>query len=159
MNPRTSKISDLVSVQGEFLARVFRADGRIEQKRLRNQVTANGLNTIAARALGENTPAVAFIGIGTFAATSSLGSANFGEVDRKAILALASSVEWIYGVATWGGAADSITSVDIGAGALLNHTNSGSGYVFNIVTDLSTVLANSDFLHLTARIRVGSHAL
>jgi hypothetical protein len=62
-------------------------------------------------------------------------------------------------VATYGGAADGITSKTIDSGALLDHVTSGSGIVGAIGQGLSVTLADSDFLHLTYRVQAGSHNL
>lgn len=160
----------ILPLYGEFKATIFRArpDGgytKEERDWVRNQLTAAGLNRIANRAVqaAGTTPAYV-LGVGTLTAAASLDSTNFGEVanGRKASIvsgASAQSREWIFMTGTWGGSADSVTSLTLDSAAILCHASSGQGAVFNIVNGLSVVLANSDFLALTARIRVGSHDL
>jgi hypothetical protein len=84
-----------------------------------------------------------------------------GEVSRKTwvtVGANAQSREWIFGVATWGGAADSVTSVALGsAGISIGASSLATSMLANRVNGLGVTLGNSDFLNLTVRVRVGSH--
>lgn len=158
----------LVPVIGEFKPDIYRAtpDGGWmllkEGSWKRNQLTAAGLNRIANRAVtATGTTPFYVLGVGTLTAAASLDSTNFGEVagGRKAGATTAQSREWFYNVATWGGAADSVTSLALDSAAMLCHASSGIGAVANIVNGLAVTLANSDMLLLTSRIRVGSHDL
>jgi len=150
-----------VPVEGYWDVEVHRHDGTIEKKTLKNLVTANGLNLLADRLMLDTDSKVNWIAIGSNAAAITLSSSDFGEVvgGRKAGATVQQSREWAYAQATWGGAADGVTSDDLQKAALCNHPTSGSGIIVNIVSGLSTVLADSDFLNLTCRIRVGSHNL
>jgi hypothetical protein len=160
----------LIPIIGEFKADVFRACPQggysvEEGKWVRNQLTAAGLNRIANRAVqASGTTPFYVLGVGTLTAAASLDSTNFGEVagGRKASAvsgANAQSREWFFMQATWAGATDSVTSLALDSAAILCHASSGVGAVANIVNGLGVTLANSDFLLLTARIRVGSHNL
>lgn len=157
----------LVPIEGEWKATVVRADGTVEDHPWRrNVVTRAGLNRIANRlVVAAATTPLNYIGIGSYTTggnPASLDSTNFGELSRKITTvgsSNAQSREWVFLSATWAGAADAITSKTIDAGALLDHANSGSGLVANIVQGLAVTLADSDFLNLTCRIRVGSHNL
>jgi hypothetical protein len=50
-----------------------------------------------------------------------------------------------------------VTSVALEMAAIANHPDSGSGHYLNTANGLSTVLADSDFLHLEVQVQVGSH--
>lgn len=153
----------MVPMVGEFKVKVTRASGAVEEYSRSNIVTAAGLNRIANRAVQATGTTPAYIlGVGTMTTAASLDSTNFGEVSRKASVvngASAQSREWVFMVATWAGNADSLTGVPLDSAAILCHANSGQGVVFNIVNGLGVTLQASDFLNLTARIRVGSHDL
>lgn len=168
MTDRTSKpamIADTVGpVYGEFNARIFRADGTIEDKGWKsNIVTRYGLNRIARRAVESSvTSAAAYLSVGTATAAASLNAAvtSWGEVSRKISTGLgtsASSREWLFMVATWGGASDTLTGVVLDSAVITDHASSGLGAPWNIVNGLAVTLQASDVLNLTARIRVGSH--
>jgi hypothetical protein len=143
---------------------VTRADGSVEEKWLRNIVTSAGLNRIANRAVEAtgNTPFYV-IAVGTYTSASdqaSHGSTDLGELARKQSIntgASAQSREWIFLTASFAGNTDGLTGETIDSCALCDHPNSGSGIVGNIVHGLDVTLADSDFLQLTGRIRVGSH--
>jgi hypothetical protein len=163
----------MVPVYGEFHVEVVRADGTREDKGwFRNIVTQKGLNRIANRAVqATGTTPFYILGVGSFTSggnpaslgTDYSGAGNgFGELSRKASTvsgASAQSKEWIFMVATWAGAADAVTSKTIDSAAILDHASSGQGIIANVVQGLGVTLADSDFLNLTARIRVGSHNL
>jgi hypothetical protein len=160
---------DHIPMYGEFHPVIHRADGTIEDKGwIRNQLTANGLNRIANRAImATGTTPFYVLGVGTFTAASSLDSTDFGEIanGRKvgitnpasSGLSAIQSREWIAIVATWAGNADSLTGQLIDSAALLCHASSGQGTVANIVNGMGVTLQASDYLNLTGRIRVGSH--
>lgn len=159
------KLLDQVSPVGQFTATVTRADGTVEETMIRNIVLKSGLNRIANRAVqAAGTTPFFVIGVGTATAAHSLGSdqPNWGEVSRKASTvtgASAQSREWIFLTATWGGAADSVTSVvfDTVFTADFVSSHATTGDYLNAANGLGVTLAASDFLLLTARIRVGSH--
>lgn len=168
-NPK-SVAGSLIPIMGEFKADVFRAlpgGGWRKEEGVwkRNQLTSAGLNRIANRAVQATGTTPAYIlGVGTVTAAASLDSTNFGEVanGRKTSIvtgASAQSREWFFMQATWAGNADSLTGIALNSAAILCHASSGQGAVFNIVNSLDVTLAASDYLNLTARIRVGSHDL
>lgn len=149
-----------IGVNGRWKATIIRSDGSIEGGEwIENVVTSAGLNLLASRAIANTSSAFAYMAVGTVTAAASLGSTNFGEVSRKTPTTIASSGEVFFAVMTWGGAADSVTSVVLESAALVNHASSGQGTVCNIVTGVSATLADSDFLHLEVQVQVGSHAL
>lgn len=158
MNQDTFKNS-FIPFKGVWKKTITRADGSVEVAFIDNIVTANGLNLIASRAVSNTNSQINHIAVGTVTAAASLGSTNFGEVDRKVPTTITSSTEVFYAVATWQGFADSVTSVVLESAALTNHVNSGQGTVVNIVNGLSATLADSDYLHLEVQVQCGSHAL
>lgn len=163
---RVNEMIDSVSVMGEWDVKVVRADGRIERKTLKNVVTKPGLNRIAHRAVAADTSPFFYIAIGTVTAAASLDStqAGLGEVKRKVSAVgstQAQSSEWIFLQCTFGGAADSVTSLALDSAGISDGVNSSSavGILGNQVNGIGVTLANSDLLDLTVRIRVGSHNL
>lgn len=156
-------LTQMVPVTGYFDVRVVRADGSVEEKTLRNTVTVVGLNRIAAASVNSASAVMQYIVVGTATGAPALtdSQSSIGEVGRKQFIstgANAQSREWIFGVATWGGAADSVTSVTIDSAGLSSDASSATAStLFNRVNGINVTLANSDFLNLTVRIRVGSH--
>jgi len=155
-----------LTVEGWWDIKVVRADGNIERRTVKNIVTREGLNHIANRAMTAGTPFY-IIGVGTQTATHSLDSsqAGCGEVSRKSGATATQSREWMYLQATWGGAADSVTSVALDTAFIQTcpvsyavTANSG-GVTGNAVNGMGVTLGGSDLLDLTVRIRIGSHNL
>lgn len=155
---------------GEYLIRVVRADGRVEEKVLRNVVTRAGLNRIANRAVqATGTSPFYVIVVGTQTAAHSLDSAQvgIGEVLRKSSNftgANAQSREWIFMQATFGGFADNVTGVLLDTVGMYDYPNSGAtvasgGTLGSAVNGMGVTLQGSDLLDVTYRARVGSHNL
>ena len=159
------QLLDSIVPFGGFQVEVHRYDGRVERFFRPNTVLKEGLNRIANRAVqATGTTPFYIVGIGTATATHTLASdqPNWGEVSRKSSNvsgASAQSREWIFMTQTWGGAADSITSVVLDTAFVSDHPNSHAttGAYLAAAAGLGTTLANSDFLALTYRVRVGSH--
>lgn len=149
-------------IRGEFLVKVFRADGRVEEKVLKNIITRAGLNHLAN--LGINAGATPFyiIGVGTATAAHTLdsGQGNLGEVLRKTGNAVQSR-EWMALQCTIGGAADSVTSVALDTAfiSVLPTSHATNGWPGNAANGLGVTLGGSDMLDLTVRWRIGSHDL
>lgn len=150
---------DGIKVVGHWKVKITRANGSVEEYERENIVTGAGLDEIAALAMSNAGSAAAYLGVGTVTAAASLDSTvtGFGEVSRKTPTTSTSSGDTMTMTMTWGGAADSVTSVVLESAAMLNHASSGEGVAFNIVNAVAATLADSDFLNLTAQIRVGSH--
>lgn len=156
----TIDLKSHVPVQGFWDVKVVRADGSIEEKTLRNTVTVTGLNRIAACAVNSAGGVFNAIVIGSATASPALtdSQSSMGEVSRKSFIAQSQSREWFFGVATWGGAADSITSVALGsAGITIGTSSLATSLLANRVNGLGVTLGSSDFLNLTVRVRIGSH--
>ena len=146
-------------VIGTFIMTVTRHDGTIERRAIPNIVTASGLNHLASRAIADTGSKYNWIAIGTANYTPHINSQEILECDRKQAALISSSSELIVAIATWGGAADSVTSNQLEMAGICNHPTSGSGHYLNVANGLSTVLADSDFLHLEVQVQVGSHAV
>lgn len=152
-----------IPVEGYWDVKVIRHDGRVEEKTLRNTVTVTGLNRLAACAVNSAAGVLNAIVVGTATAAPALtdSQSSFGEVIRKSFITLGASAqsrEWFFGVCTIGGAADSVTSVALASAGLTIGTSSlATSFIMNRVNGLGVTLGNSDFLNLTARVRVGSH--
>lgn len=163
----SKKPSDIVSefcetslpVRGRFVRTITRADGSVDRKVINNIVTADGLNLLAERAISDTASKAGWLAVGTATHTPHINSQEILEADRKAAAVINSSKEVFYAIATWGGNADSVTSVQLESAAICNHQTSGSGVYINHAGGLSTVLGDSDFLHLEVQVQVGSHAI
>jgi hypothetical protein len=156
----TIDLQSMIPVEGYFDVKVIRADGTMELKTIRNTVTVTGLNRLAACAVNSAAGVVNALLVGSASAAPALtdSQSSFGEVSRKSMVSQAQSREWFFGVATWGGSADSITSVTLNCAGLTIGTSSlATSFVMNRVNGLGVTLGNSDFLNLTVRVRVGSH--
>ena len=148
-----------VPLQGTFIRTITRADGEIDRKTLPNIVTADGLNNLASRAVVDTTSKYNWLAIGTANYTPHINSQEILECDRKQAALISASFELIVCIATWGGASESVTSNQLEMAGIANHPTSGSGHYLNVANGLSTVLADSDFLHLEVQVQVGSHAI
>jgi hypothetical protein len=146
-----------VGMRGTFISTVTRANGEIQRKAIPNIVTADGLNHLASRAVADTGSKYNWIAVGTANYTPHINSQEILECDRKQAALISSSAELIVAIATWGGAADSVTSNQLEMAGICNHPTSGSGHYLNVANGLSTVLADSDFLHLEVQVQVGSH--
>jgi hypothetical protein len=162
---RERRVLESIVPFGGFQVKVTRFNGSVEEKFVPNIVLKEGLNRIAARAVTATGNSLFYIiGIGSATATHTLASdqPNWGEVSRKTSNvtgASAQSREWIFMVQTWAGAADAITSVVLDTAFVADFPNSHAttGAYLCAAAGLGVTLANSDFLSLTYRVRVGSH--
>lgn len=152
-----------VPVAGYWDVKVVRADGTIEEKTIRNTVTVTGLNRLAHAAVDSAAGVMNAIVVGTATGAPALtdSQSSFGEVIRKSFIATGASAqsrEWFFGVCTIAGAADAVTSVTLdSAGMTIGTTSLATSFIMNRVNGMGVTLGNSDFLNLTARVRVGSH--
>jgi hypothetical protein len=145
------------SLQGTFVRTITRDSGEIDRKVLPNIVTVDGLNNLANRAVSDAGSKYNWIAIGSADYSPHINSQEILEVSRKQAALISSSAELIVAIATWGGSAESVTSVQLEMAGIANHETSGSGHYLNVANGLSTVLADSDFLHLEIQVQVGSH--
>jgi hypothetical protein len=105
--------------------------------------------------------AMAYMAVGTVTTAATLTDTTLtGEIDRKASsTASATSNNRYTNVATWGGAADSVTSVAITEAGVFNHASSGQGTMFQRVTFSAVTLADSDLLKIELATIVGSNTI
>lgn len=160
----TKKESDIaqdflnnVLMRGTVIRTITRHNGEYDRKACPNIVTALGLDHLANRAMEDTGSRYNWLAIGTANYTPHINSQEILECNRKAGALATNSRELIIVQATWGGAADSVTSNQIEMAAIGNHETSGSGHYLNVVDGVATVLADSDFLNLEVQVRVGSH--
>jgi len=153
-------LSNTIQLRGTFIRTITRENGEIDRKAIPNIVTKDGLNLLASRGVADTGSKCGWIGVGTENYTPHINSQTFGESSRKTASGLiSSSQELIVAIATWGGDADSVTSQQLEMAGIANHQTIDSGIMLNIADGVSTVLADSDFLHLEIQVRVGSHNL
>ena len=152
---------DNIELHGTWRWTITRHDGSEEEIVIKNIMNYVGLNQVAAMLTSNAQSAFLYIAIGTVTAQPSLESNNFGEVanGRKLASLAASSHEVGILVATWAGAADSLTGIPLGSGAAVNHASSGEGQILNIVNSVSATLQDSDFLKVQVDVQCGSHNL
>lgn len=122
-------------------------------------ITTAGRTHIAQRMTGDDTVSskMAHMAVGTGTTAGSLASTNIGgEVKRKALAVYSATNNLVTATATFGGAADTVTSLQIGNAALFNHAGSGNGTMMQIVQFATVTLADSDLLSITLQTNVGS---
>jgi hypothetical protein len=148
-------------VGGKLKATIHRANGQIDGPwECHNQVAKDGLNNLASRAIVTSYAPFVNVAVGSGTAASSLGStALIHEVLRKAGATQATSRSNIILVTTWGGDADSITSIALEEAGIFNSVDSGDGTMLNKMTGVNATLADSDILELEMTFKIGSHAL
>ena len=126
-------------------------------------ITNQGRIYLAKRIAGGDTvaSAMAHIAVGTVATAAALAdTALTGEVKRKATCINSAITNNVFtAVATFGGAADSITSVQMVEAGLFNHAASGQGTLMQRVTFSSVTLADSDIFRITLETNVGSNTI
>jgi hypothetical protein len=118
---------------------------------------------LAKRIAGGDTvaSAMAYMAVGTGTTAPTLtNSTILGEIKRKSSSTnSATSNNQYTNVATWGGAADSISSVAIAEAGVFNHASSGNGTMFQRVTFSAVTLADSDLLKIELTTVVGSNTI
>lgn len=125
-------------------------------------LVVNAGRTFLAQRIGANVNSpMAHMAVGTVSTAPALTDTQpTGEVDRKALAVNSAITNNVYtAVSTFGGFADSVTSLSLVEGAILNHAASGQGTMFQRVTFAAVVLANSDILSLTMETNVGSNTI
>lgn len=104
--------------------------------------------------------AMAYMAVGTVSTAATLTDTRItGEIKRKALAvntAGVTAVNVYTAVATFGGAADTITSLQIQEAGIFNHASSGQGTMMQRVVFSAVTLADSDLLRITLETNVGS---
>lgn len=150
-------IKDNAFIKAKWTARIFRVDGRIEEKIFDNMVVDAGMDFLAASLSSSPGSAMNHIAVGTGTGASSLGTvALAGEAKRNVMGSkLSSNNVWIT-TCTFAGNADSVTSVALTEAAVFNAT---SGYnCFQRIQGTLATLGDSDYLHLTIETTIGSRS-
>lgn len=128
-------------------------------------IVTTGRNYIARRIVGNDSQtapgsAMAYMAVGTVSTAPALGDTTLtGEIKRKALSLSSAGITAgnVYtAVTTFGGSADSITSLSMVEAGLFNHASSGQGTMMQRVTFAAVILANSDLLKITLETNVGS---
>lgn len=140
---------------------IFRATGLVESCEANDLIVTTGRNFIAQRIAAGDTvnSAMAYVAVGTVSTAASLNNTTLtGEVKRKAtcINSTYSSANVFSAVSTFGGAADSISSLALVEAGVFNHASSGNGTMMQRVTFSSVTLADSDILRIELQTNVGS---
>ena len=95
--------------------------------------------------------------VGTISTAATLTDATIaGEVARKLFGSVSLNANTWIQVTTFGGGADSVTSVVLREAGTLNSVNSNVGEMFQRVVYAGVTLADSDFLKLQLETKVGS---
>lgn len=150
-------IKDKALIRAKWTARIFRVDGRIEEKIFDNMVVDAGMDFLVAYLSSSPGSAMNHVAVGTGTGASSLGAvALAGEVARNVMGSkLSSKNVWIT-TCTFAGGTDSITSVALTEAAVFNAT---SGYnCFQRIQGVLATLGGSDYLHLTIETTIGSRS-
>jgi hypothetical protein len=170
VNNRAPRVSEGLVLREIVQAHVFRAQPEggwldPEEVCVGDLIVNGGRQFLARRIAGgdaQTAPgsAMSYMSIGTGTGAASLASVLVvGEVLRKILSTNTAGVTAanVYtAVATFGGFADSVTSLALTEAGIWNHANSGLGTMYQHVTYASVVLANSDMLRLTLETNVGS---
>lgn len=148
--------------------RGFYADEPDESVCVNDLIVTTGRQFIARRIAGGDSQtapgsAMAYMVIGSGSTAPALTDGStpglYGEVKRKALSTNSAGVTAanVYtAVCTFGGAADTISSIAIQEAGIANHASSGQGTLLQRVTFASVTLADSDLLKITLETNVGS---
>lgn len=115
--------------------------------------------TFLAQRIGANVNSpMAYMAVGTSATSPALGDTSLpGEVKRKTLSTNSAQTANVYtAVCTFGGAADSVTSLQLVEAGIWNHASSAQGTLFQRITFAAVTLADSDLVKITMQTNVGS---
>jgi hypothetical protein len=167
----TNKLEGL-SLQEIVIAELIRAKpeggyAQPEQMDVNDLIVNDGRIYIARRIAGGDTTtgasAMNYMTVGTVSTAATLTDTLItGEVagGRKALATNTADTNNVYtAVATWGGAADSVTSFQLTEAGIFNHASSGEGQMMQRVTFAAVTLADSDLLKITLQTNVGSNTI
>lgn len=122
-------------------------------------ITTAGRNFLAAR-IGANVGSpMAHMAVGSGSTAPALGdTALLAEISRKALAvnSTLAGTNLYTAVTTWGGAADSVTSLSLSEAGIFNHASSAQGTLFQRIVYGTTILAASDILRVQMETNVGS---
>lgn len=134
-----------------------------ESLEVQDLVVNNGRVYIAQRIASGDTVASAmnYMAVGTVSTAPALANTTLtGEVSRKTLAVASANPNNVFqAIATFGGAAESITGVALTESGIFNHANSGQGTMMQRVTFSSVTLQDSDLLKITMETNVGSNTI
>lgn len=136
------------------------ADTPDETPLVQDLIVNPGRVHLAKRIVGldAQSSAMAYMAVGTGSAAPGLTNSMLaGEVDRKLFASESTTNNVWTAINTWGGSADSITSVQVQEAGIFNKSDSGD--MFQRVTFAIVTLANSDLLKVTLETNVGSNTI
>ena len=150
-------------------AEIFRGDGGFysdvpdEVMCVNDLIVNTGRIYLAKRISAGDTvaSAMAHIAIGTGTASPALGDTVLaGEYKRKGTAVNSAITNNVWSaISTFGGFADTITSLQITEAGVFNHASSGAGTLFQRVTFATVTLADSDIFRIELQTNVGSNQI
>lgn len=163
-------IQEILGLQEILKAEVFRAQEHGYNEEADETICVNDLITnlgriyIAARmttdADATANSLMSHMAVGTVSTAAALtNSLVTGEVARNSLSTFSNADNVVTCVSTFGGSADSVTSLSLVEAGIFNHATSGTGIMMQRVTFAAVVLANSDIFKLTLETNVGSNTI
>lgn len=161
------KINESVRLGETITVEIFRgrADGYAAEpdEVIDNEdLVVNAGRIYLAQRIGANVNSpMAHMAVGTVSTAPALANTTLtGEVARKALSTNSAQTDNIYtAVSTFGGDADSVTSLELVEAGIFNHASSGEGTMFQRVTFAAVTLADSDLFKITLQTNVGSNTI
>ncbi len=164
-----TKVSNVLYLQEIVKAEVFRStpygytDEPTEKLIVEDLIVNAGRSYIAQRIASGDTvaSAMAHMAVGSGSTAAALGDTVLLSEQARKALAVSSAITnnvWT-AIATFGGNADSVTSVQIAEAGVFNNANSGQITMMQRVTFSAVTLADSDLLKITLETNVGSNTI
>lgn len=149
---------DRLPISAIWKAKITRVDGSEEYIEEHNLVVDAGMDWLAGFLSGTGS-AMIHVAVGSGTTAASLNqTALVAETARKEMGSKTSSENVWISVTTFGGDADSVTSVALTEAGVFNHASSGEGTMFQRLQSTLATLGNSDFLQLTIETTLGSRS-
>ena len=159
------EFKDFLAIKETVIVQVYRAkDGPEggwlppEDLEVKDLVVTAG-RTFLAQRIGANVNSpMAHMAVGSGTTAAALGDTLLlAERARKTLAVNSALSANVYtATATFGGAADGLTSVPLAEGGVFNHAGSGQTTMFQRITFSTVTLTDSDLLNLTLTTNVGS---
>ena len=139
--------------------RGFYSESPDESLCVNDLITTVGRTHIANRMCAGDTVAskMNFMAVGTVSTAAALANTTLtGEVKRKALAVYSATANLVTAVCTFGGFAETITSLQMTEAGIFNRSESGFGDMMQRVTFAAVTLADSDLVKITLQTNVGS---
>lgn len=163
MNDDKLPLFDFLSAEVYRGHRGFYADEPDETVCAEDLIVNNGRVHIAQRMTGDDTVSskMNYMAVGTVSTAAALANTTLtGEVQRKALAVYSATANNVVtAVCTFGGNADSVTSIAMVEFGLFNHASSGQGTMMQRVVAAAVTLADSDLVKVTLQTNVGSNTI